>query len=188
MTEVQTTPKKKASKPVKKEVMDIAIESKAKKEKLTIEVAAEVTPAIKSTLVKKKSTSKANLERIYATGRRKEATARVWLSRGTGKITVNKKDITQYFARPVLRMIVNQPFAATETVGQYDVMCTIKGSGLSGQAGALRLGISRALNTSSEELHTVLRHGGFLTRDSRKVERKKYGHKKARKSFQFSKR
>ncbi len=137
---------------------------------------------------KKPSISKSSVERFYATGRRKEATARVWVSRGSGKIVVNNRDIAEYFARPVLRMIINQPFVATDTVGKYDVTCTIKGSGLSGQAGALRLGISRALDEIVPDLHSILRKDGFLTRDSRKVERKKFGHKKARKSFQFSKR
>lgn len=142
-----------------------------------------------ATLTKNKAKStNQSVERFYATGRRKEAVARVWLSRGTGKVIVNNRDITQYFARPVLRMIINQPFSATDTIGQYDIVSTVKGSGLSGQAGALRLGISRALDTCSPDLHSTLRKGGFLTRDSRKVERKKFGHKKARKSFQFSKR
>ena len=127
-------------------------------------------------------------DRVYATGRRKEASARVWISKGAGKITVNGREIEKYFARAVLRMIVNQPFAATNTAGQYDVYCTVAGSGLSGQAGAVRHGISRALDKTDEALRTILRSGGFLTRDSRKVERKKYGRAKARKSFQFSKR
>lgn len=126
--------------------------------------------------------------KFYATGRRKTATARVWISPGTGKIIVNGKEIDAYLARPVLRMHVNQPFAATKTAGLYDVWCTVKGSGLSGQAGAIRHGISRALDVADTELHPVLRHGKFLTRDDRRVERKKFGHKKARKRFQFSKR
>lgn len=127
-------------------------------------------------------------KRIYATGRRKTATARVWVGKGSGKIIVNGKSIEGYLTRPVLRMHVNQPFAATQTIGMFDVWCTVKGSGLSGQAGAIRHGISRALDKADESLHPVLRHGKFLTRDDRKVERKKYGHKKARKRFQFSKR
>lgn len=127
-------------------------------------------------------------ERTYATGRRKEASARVWIGRGKGRIFVNGKEVETYLPRPVLRMIVNQPFAATNTAGEYDVWCTVKGSGLSGQAGAIRLGISRALDIDNSELHTILRQGGFLTRDPREVERKKYGRKKARKAFQFSKR
>jgi len=126
--------------------------------------------------------------RSYGTGRRKESSARVWLQRGNGKITVNGKDISSYFKRPVLRTIINQAFAATGVAGQYDVLCTVMGGGLSGQAGAIRHGISRALDQADHSLHSILRSGGFLTRDSRKVERKKYGRKKARKSFQFSKR
>lgn len=127
-------------------------------------------------------------EKFYATGRRKEASARVWIGRGSGRIFVNGKEVEVYLPRPVSRMLVNQPFAATNTVGQYDVWCTVKGSGLSGQAGAIRHAISRALDSAEPELHTVLRQGGFLTRDPREVERKKYGRKKARKRFQFSKR
>lgn len=126
--------------------------------------------------------------RAYATGRRKDASARVWIKAGTGKIVVNKKDVTKYFSRPVLRMIVNQPFGATNNKDKFDVFCTVAGGGLSGQAGAVRHGISRALDNFDPTLHPILRKGGFLTRDSRTVERKKYGKKKARKSFQFSKR
>ena len=126
--------------------------------------------------------------RTYGTGRRKDAVARVWLTRGSGKISVNGKDLAQYFARPVLRMIINQPFGALGRVGNFDVHCTVTGGGLSGQAGAVRFGISRALNTYDTEFHKTLRAGGFLTRDSRVVERKKYGRRKARRSFQFSKR
>jgi small subunit ribosomal protein S9 len=124
----------------------------------------------------------------YSTGRRKSAVARVWVKRGSGKITVNGKNLEQYFARPVLRMIINQPFAAIDRIGNFDIVCTVVGGGLSGQAGAVRLGISRALDLTDETFHKPLRAGGFLTRDSRVVERKKYGHKKARRSFQFSKR
>jgi len=124
----------------------------------------------------------------YGTGRRKNAIARVWVKRGSGKITVNDKALEVYFARPVLRMIINQPFAAIDRIGNFDISCTVVGGGLSGQAGAVRLGISRALNLYDETFHKKLRTGGFLTRDSRVVERKKYGHKKARRSFQFSKR
>ncbi len=126
--------------------------------------------------------------RSYGTGRRKNATARVWVKQGTGKVVVNGKEIQQYFARPVLRMIINQPFSALEREGKFDVMATVKGGGLSGQAGAVRHGISRALDNFSAEFHGVLRKGGFLTRDSRVVERKKYGKAKARRSFQWSKR
>lgn len=131
---------------------------------------------------------KANVLRTYGTGRRKDAIARVWLTRGSGKITVNGRALEVYFARPVLRMIINQPFAALNRVGNFDVQCTVEGGGLSGQAGAVRLGISRALNVYDTEFHKALRSGAFLTRDSRVVERKKYGKRKARRSFQFSKR
>ncbi|MFG1297905.1 MULTISPECIES: 30S ribosomal protein S9 [Xanthobacter] len=126
--------------------------------------------------------------RAYATGKRKDAVARVWVRPGTGKITVNDRDIEVYFARPVLRLMINQPFQAAAREGQYDVICTVTGGGLSGQAGAVRHGISRALTYYEPELRTPLKKGGFLTRDSRVVERKKYGRAKARRSFQFSKR
>ncbi len=126
--------------------------------------------------------------RSYATGKRKNAIARVWIKPGSGKITVNGRDSEVYFARPVLRMIINQPFDVAERSGQYDVYCTVTGGGLSGQAGAVRHGISRALTFFEPTLRPVLKKGGFLTRDSRVVERKKYGRAKARRSFQFSKR
>ncbi len=126
--------------------------------------------------------------RSYATGRRKNAVARVWVKRGNGKITVNGRDITTYFARPVLRMIVNQPFAAARVEGEFDIVCTVTGGGLSGQAGAVRHGISRALTYFDPALRAPLKSGGFLTRDPRVVERKKYGKHKARRSTQFSKR
>ncbi len=126
--------------------------------------------------------------RAYATGKRKDAVARVWVKPGSGKITVNGKDFTAYFARPVLQMILQQPIVAAERVDQYDVVATVAGGGLSGQAGAVRHGISQALTHYEPELRGVLKKGGFLTRDSRVVERKKYGKAKARRSFQFSKR
>lgn len=126
--------------------------------------------------------------RAYATGRRKNAIARVWLKRGTGKIIIEGREEAVYFARPVLRMLINQPLAAANREGQYDVFATIAGGGLSGQAGALRHGLSRCLIAMEPELRAVLKPGGFLTRDSRVVERKKYGRPKARRSFQFSKR
>jgi small subunit ribosomal protein S9 len=126
--------------------------------------------------------------RAYATGKRKDAVARVWLIRGSGKITVNDRTVETYFARPVLRMMIQQPFVASNRGGQYDVVCTVSGGGLSGQAGALRHGVSKALTFFEPELRGVLKKGGFLTRDSRVVERKKYGKAKARRSFQFSKR
>jgi len=126
--------------------------------------------------------------RAYATGRRKNAVARVWIKPGSGKVTVNGRDQETYFARPVLRMVLSQPIEAAERVDQFDVICTVKGGGLSGQAGAVRHGLSRALVNYEPGLRRVLKAGGFLTRDSRAVARKKYGRKKARRSFQFSKR
>ena len=126
--------------------------------------------------------------RAYATGKRKDAIARVWIKGGSGQIVVNGRKFETYFARPVLQMIVNQPFNAADRASQFDVWCTVKGGGLSGQAGAVRHGISRALLNYEPGLRPVLKKGGFLTRDARVVERKKYGKAKARKSFQFSKR
>jgi small subunit ribosomal protein S9 len=126
--------------------------------------------------------------RAYATGRRKDAVARVWLKPGTGKVTVNGRDQEVFFARPTLRLIINQPFQITEREGQYDVVCTVAGGGLSGQAGAVKHGISQALSLYEPSLRPALKAAGFLTRDSRVVERKKYGKRKARRSFQFSKR
>jgi small subunit ribosomal protein S9 len=126
--------------------------------------------------------------RAYATGKRKDAVARVWLKPGSGKITVNDRTIETYFARPVLRMIVNQPFLVAGRVDQFDIVVTVAGGGLSGQAGAVRHGVSKALTYYEPGLRTALKREGFLTRDSRTVERKKYGRKKARRSFQFSKR
>ena len=126
--------------------------------------------------------------RAYATGKRKDAVARVWIKPGHGKIVINDKDFTKYFARPVLQMLLRQPLSAANRVDQYDVMVTVAGGGLSGQAGAVRHGISKALTYFEPELRGVLKKGGFLTRDSRTVERKKYGRMKARRSFQFSKR
>ena len=126
--------------------------------------------------------------RSYATGRRKESTARVWIRPGKGDITVNGKKVVQYFARPVLRMLLTQPFLVSDRYNQFDVFCTVTGGGLSGQAGAVRHGISRALTHYEPDLRSILKVAGFLTRDSRAVERKKYGKAKARRSFQFSKR
>ena len=126
--------------------------------------------------------------RAYATGKRKNAIARVWLKPGSGKITVNGRDSPVYFARPVLRMLINQPFVSCDRLGQFDVICTVIGGGLSGQAGAVRHGISKALLNYEPGLRPTLKAQGFLTRDSRVVERKKYGKAKARRSFQFSKR
>ncbi len=126
--------------------------------------------------------------RAYATGKRKDAVARVWIKPGAGKITINERDIEVYFARPVLRMIMQQPLVLSNRAGQYDVRVTVAGGGLSGQAGAVRHGLSKALTYFEPELRSVLKKAGFLTRDSRTVERKKYGRAKARRSFQFSKR
>ena len=129
-----------------------------------------------------------SLGRSYATGRRKDASARVWVKRGTGQITVNGQNVAEYFARPVLQMLLNQPFETAGRTGEFDVIATVKGGGLSGQAGAVRHGISHAMVRFEPALRPVLKAGGFLTRDSRVVERKKYGRAKARRSFQFSKR
>jgi small subunit ribosomal protein S9 len=126
--------------------------------------------------------------RAYGTGKRKNAIARVWVKPGKGTITINGRDQSVYFARPVLRMMLEQPFLITDRIGQYDVVCTVTGSGLSGQAGAVRHGISKALADFEPAVRPALRQNGFLTRDPRVVERKKYGRKKARRSFQFSKR
>ena len=126
--------------------------------------------------------------RAYATGRRKDAVARVWLKPGSGKIVINEREQEVYFARPTLRLVINQPFGITERAGQYDVVATVKGGGLSGQAGAVLHGIAQALTRFEPALRTTVKRAGFLTRDPRVVERKKYGRAKARRSFQFSKR
>jgi small subunit ribosomal protein S9 len=126
--------------------------------------------------------------RAYATGKRKNAVARVWLKPGGGRVTVNERPVETFFARPVLRMLIQQPLVAANRQSQYDVICTVSGGGLSGQAGAVRHGISKALTNYEPDLRPVLKRGGFLTRDPRVVERKKYGKAKARRSFQFSKR
>ncbi|MCZ4260304.1 SSU ribosomal protein S9P [Limimaricola soesokkakensis] len=128
------------------------------------------------------------LGRSYATGKRKDAVARVWIKPGTGKVVVNGKDIDTYFARPVLQMILRQPFQVAGVAGQFDVFATVAGGGLSGQAGAVKHGVSKALQLYDPSLRGALKAAGFLTRDSRVVERKKYGKRKARRSFQFSKR
>jgi len=128
------------------------------------------------------------LGRSYATGKRKDAVARVWIKPGSGKVTVNGKPMPEYFARPVLQMILRQPFTVAGVEGQFDVMSTVAGGGLSGQAGAVKHGISKALQLYDPSLRGALKAAGFLTRDSRVVERKKYGKRKARRSFQFSKR
>lgn len=126
--------------------------------------------------------------RSYATGKRKDAVARVWIMPGKGNITINDKSMDEYFARPVLKMVINQPFVVANRENEFDVVCTVKGGGLSGQAGAIKHGIAKALNEYEPELRTVLKQAGFLTRDDRVVERKKYGKAKARRSYQFSKR
>lgn len=150
-----------------------------------VEAAAEVNPENVAIVYVQKLDEHG---RAYATGKRKDAIARVWIKPGTGKITIGGKDYATYFARPVLQMLINQPITAAAREGQYDVVATCSGGGLSGQAGAVRHGISKALTLFEPELRPVLKKGGFLTRDSRVVERKKYGRAKARKSFQFSKR
>ncbi len=129
-----------------------------------------------------------SLGRAYATGKRKDAVARVWIKPGAGRMTINNKEFDKYFARPVLQMLLKQPLQTAERLDQYDIIATVKGGGLSGQAGAVRHGISKALTYYEPELRGPLKKGGFLTRDSRTVERKKYGKAKARRSFQFSKR
>ena len=129
-----------------------------------------------------------SLGRAYSTGKRKDAVARVWVKQGSGNISINGKSSNDYFARPVLRMLINQPLVASDRKEQLDITCSVTGGGLSGQAGAVRHGISKALVLFEPELKKILKSGGFLTRDSRVVERKKYGRRKARRSFQFSKR
>jgi small subunit ribosomal protein S9 len=147
----------------------------------------EASPAAVS-LAEPREQIRDELGRSYATGKRKDAVARVWIKPGSGKVTVNGKEIKAYFARPVLQMILRQPFTISGTEDQFDVNATVKGGGLSGQAGAVKHGISKALQFYDPSLRGALKAAGFLTRDSRVVERKKYGKAKARKSFQFSKR
>ena len=153
-----------------------------------IESLQDIKAATAATEVKVRKSNKDKLGRSYATGKRKDAVARVWIKPGKGNITINDKSIDQYFARPVLKMVINQPFEITNRVNEFDVVCTVKGGGLSGQAGAIKHGISIALNKYEPELRAVLKKAGFLTRDDRVVERKKYGKAKARRSYQFSKR
>ena len=147
-----------------------------------------VAQTVATTDAPKREPKRDQFGRSYATGRRKNAIARVWIKPGKGEISVNGKKVGQYFARPVLRMLITQPFLVADRYNQFDVYCTVNGGGLSGQAGALRHGISRALTLYEPELRSILKIAGFLTRDSRAVERKKYGRAKARRSFQFSKR
>jgi len=150
--------------------------------------APEAQAPVKSTLAVLREQELDAQGRAYATGRRKDAVARVWLKPGSGKIVVNGRDQEVYFARPTLRLVINQVFDIAERAGQYDVVATVKGGGLSGQAGAVRHGISQALAKYEPNLRVAVKAAGFLTRDSRVVERKKYGRAKARRSFQFSKR
>ncbi len=148
-----------------------------------------MTTTTKVTLAKpQKKTPQESVNKSYGTGRRKNAIARVWVMSGSGKVVVNKKDIIEYFPRETHRKSIMQPFAVTKTTGQYDIICTVKGGGCSGQAGAILHGAARALDKIVPELHQALSKSGLLTRDSRVVERKKYGKHKARKSTQFSKR
>ncbi len=149
-------------------------------------VEGAAAPQISTTPLREKIVDKQG--RAYATGRRKDAVARVWLKPGTGKITINGRDQEVYFARPTLRLVINQTFGVADRVGAYDVVATVKGGGLSGQAGAVKHGIAQALTRFEPALRGIVKSAGFLTRDSRAVERKKYGKAKARASFQFSKR
>jgi small subunit ribosomal protein S9 len=151
-------------------------------------VVGEVADAVAAETAILRDPQRDSLGRAYATGKRKDAVARVWIKPGKGNVTVNGKDVNAYFARPVLQMILKQPFEVAGVVGEFDVMATVSGGGLSGQAGAVKHGISKALQLYTPALRGALKAAGFLTRDSRVVERKKYGKAKARKSFQFSKR
>ncbi len=153
---------------------------------IAVDTGATDTPAVSAAPLREKEIDAQG--RSYATGRRKDAVARVWIKPGTGKSTVNGRDQTVYFARPTLRLVINQPFEISGRNEQFDVVATVSGGGLSGQAGAVKHGISQALTKFEPELRTVVKQAGFLTRDSRTVERKKYGRAKARRSFQFSKR
>ncbi|MBB3065759.1 MULTISPECIES: 30S ribosomal protein S9 [Limibacillus] len=160
-------------------------------EQQTLNDLSELGGAAAVTAVAEEETREPQIDaqgRSYATGKRKNAIARVWIKPGSGKVTVNGRDVETFFARPVLRMIISQPFSVAGRVNQYDVVCSVTGGGLSGQAGAVRHGISKALTLYEPDLRAVLKKEGFLTRDSRVVERKKYGRAKARRSFQFSKR
>lgn len=153
-----------------------------------IESLKDIKASAASAEVKVRKANRDKQGRSYATGKRKDAVARVWIKPGKGNITINEKSIDQYFARPVLKMIINQPFEVANRENEFDVVCTVKGGGLSGQAGAIKHGIAKALNEYEPELRTVLKKAGFLTRDARVVERKKFGKAKARRSYQFSKR
>lgn len=153
-----------------------------------IESLKDIKATAASNEVKVRKANRDKQGRSYATGKRKDAVARVWIKPGKGNITINDKSVDQYFARPVLKMIINQPFEIANRENEFDVICTVKGGGLSGQAGAIKHGIAKALNEYEPELRAVLKKAGFLTRDARVVERKKFGKAKARRSYQFSKR
>ena len=153
-----------------------------------IESLQDIKSATKSAEVKVRKPNRDKQVRSYATGKRKDAVARVWVMPGKGNVTINEKSMDAYFARPVLKIIINQPFVVANRENEFDVVCTVKGGGLSGQAGAITHGIAKALNEYDPELRSVLKKAGFLTRDDRVVERKKYGRAKARRSYQFSKR
>jgi small subunit ribosomal protein S9 len=174
-----------AEEPVVAETATVEVPVTEAAEVDTVEAPAPAAPQIEAVLREQQLDK---YGRAYATGRRKDAVARVWLKPGTGKIEVNGRDQSIYFARPTLRLVINQPFDVTDRVGQYDVVATVKGGGLSGQAGAVKHGIAQALSRYEPALRTSVKREGFLTRDSRVVERKKYGRAKARRSFQFSKR
>lgn len=163
-------------------------DEKIKNDKTKKEPVVISKPVVQSKLVKSKEPIKNTATKIYSTGRRKSAVARVWIQQGTGKVSINKKNVDQYFSREFHIKTLLQPFVVTKTSGQYDIICTVKGGGLSGQMGAVLHGIARALAKIDPTQHVVLRKAGSLTRDSRSVERKKYGKRKARKSTQFSKR
>ena len=152
------------------------------------DVVGDDTPAVVEAELAPREPVRDDLGRAYATGKRKDAVSRVWIKPGSGKVTVNGKEMADYFKRPVLQMILRQPFSVAGVEDQFDVMATVKGGGLSGQAGAVKHGISKALQLYDPSLRAALKAAGFLTRDSRVVERKKFGKAKARKSFQFSKR
>ena len=184
-TAVKTVIEKKVSKVAKKSLEDLKT---VVKEEKAVETPKEETKEVKVEVPAKREPKKDKFGRSQATGKKKNAIARVFLKLGKGRIMVNDRNMKDYFPRPVLQMIINQPFVVTNRVGEFDVVCTATGGGLSGQAYALRHGISRALDLFEPELHSALKKAGFLTRDSRVVERKKPGLSKARKRFQFSKR
>ena len=170
-------------------MVSLSIEKQLKEAKSAMKEGS--TEATSSVVVEEKPARKPqkdSLGRAYATGRRKNSIARVWIKAGSGKVTVNKKEVSEYFTRPSHVTVLLSPFASTELSGQFDVVCTVKGGGHTGQAGAIKLGIARALDNFDPSLHIALKRDGHLTRDSRVVERKKYGKHKARRSTQFSKR